>query len=76
MVTRVGVKKGSYYYTKNEVALYLFNYNELPPNFKTKEELYTLYGGAEKSHTKATKGAVADGWNFGGDSKELVDCFG
>ncbi|MBQ9103781.1 MAG: hypothetical protein IJY57_01685 [Clostridia bacterium] len=64
LTTRVGVKKGERYYSKNEVALYLFNYKELPPNFKTKDELYQLYPG---SQTNAVKIAVRNGYNFGGD---------
>lgn len=59
----VQVEKGKRYSTKEEVALYIHLYNELPPNYITKKE-------AEKRGWDSSKGnlwEVTDKMSIGGD---------
>lgn len=39
LTTRIHVKENLNYHTKNHVALYLYQYNELPPNYVLKSEV-------------------------------------
>jgi guanyl-specific ribonuclease Sa len=62
--TAAKVKKGQNYSTKNEVAAYIHEFKELPPNFITKKE-------AEKLGWDNSKGnlwKVTDKKSIGGDS--------
>ena len=57
------VKKGEHYSTKDEVALYLHIYGELPDNFITKNEASKLGWDSDKGNLWE----VADGMSIGGD---------
>ena len=62
--TRVRLEPGHYYYTTDEVALYIFEYHELPDNFITKNEANTDFAaGINSSHVTAMKYML----NIGGD---------
>ncbi len=55
-----GIKEGEYYYTKEDVALYIHLYGRLPRNYVTKSEAKQQYG----SNYKAMKA----GMRIGGDT--------
>ncbi|MDE1547671.1 ribonuclease domain-containing protein [Jeotgalibaca caeni] len=58
-----GVVEGEWYYQEDEVAEYLYLYEELPPNYLTKDEAEDL--GWEPS--KGNLWEVADGMVIGGN---------
>ena len=63
-ITKVEVKKGQNYSTKDEVAAYIHQFHELPPNYLTKIE-------AQKIGWDSSKGNlwdVTDKQSIGGDS--------
>ncbi len=57
------VEEDGWYSTKDEVALYLHIYGELPDNFITKDEAYKLGWDSDKGNLWK----VADGMSIGGD---------
>ena len=59
----VTVEEGEWYSSKEEVALYIYTYGELPDNYITKDEAYDL--GWDSS--KGNLWEVADGMSIGGD---------
>nr|WP_321292987.1 ribonuclease domain-containing protein [uncultured Trichococcus sp.] len=59
-----GVTQGQSYSTKDEVAAYIHQFNELPPNYLTKDEAEALgWDNAEGNLWEVT-----DGMSIGGDS--------
>lgn len=61
--TSSGVTEGQSYSTKDEVAAYIRQYNELPPNYLTKDEAEALgWDNAEGNLWEVT-----DGMSIGGD---------
>lgn len=58
-----GVSEGQSYSTKNEVAAYIHEFNELPPNYLTKDEAEAL--GWDNSEGNLWE--VTDGMSIGGD---------
>lgn len=58
-----GVTEGESYTTKNEVALYLATYKELPPNFITKKQAQALGWDSESGNLDE----IAPGKSIGGD---------
>lgn len=67
IATRVSVKKGESYEKKNEVALYLFKYKELPNNYRTKIEIKAMYNEGLIGSKQVVKLALMDGYSYGGD---------
>jgi len=63
VTVKVSVKKGQSYSTKDEVAVYINEYNELPPNYITKAEAQKL--GWDNSKGNLWK--VTDHKSIGGD---------
>ena len=61
--TSSGVTQGQSYSTKDEVAAYIHQFNELPPNYLTKDEAEAL--GWDNS--EGNRGEVTDGMSIGGD---------
>jgi len=59
IVTRVRVDENQHYESKNEVALYIYEYEHLPLNFITKDQSVQMFG----THIDA----VENGYNIGGD---------
>lgn len=58
--SRISVIEGDAYFTKEEVALYIYEYHDLPINFLTKGESDLLY--------PTYLDAISDGYNIGGDT--------
>lgn len=58
-----GLIEGNYYYSLEDVSLYLYTYEELPDNYITKDEAYDL-GWVSK---KGNLWEVAEGMCIGGD---------
>ena len=67
IATRVSVKKGEAYEKKNEVALYLFKYKELPDNYRTKTEIKAMYNEDVIGSDQVVKLALMDGYSYVGD---------
>lgn len=61
--TSSGVRQGQSYSTKNEVAAYIHQFNELPPNYLKKDEAEDL--GWDNSEGNLWE--VTDGMSIGGD---------
>jgi hypothetical protein len=59
----LGVEKDKAYSSKDEVALYIHTFNELPPNYLTKGEAIALGWDAEKGNLWD----VSDKMSIGGD---------
>ena len=63
IITSSGVTQGQSYSTKDEVAAYIHQFNELPPNYLTKDEAEALgWDNAEGNLWEVT-----DGMSIGGD---------
>jgi guanyl-specific ribonuclease Sa len=63
IITSSGVTEGQSYSTKDEVAAYIHQFNELPPNYLTKDEAENLgWDNAEGNLWEVT-----DGMSIGGD---------
>ena len=63
IITSSGVTEGQSYSTKDEVAAYIHQFNELPPNYLTKDEAEALgWDNAEGNLWEVT-----DGMSIGGD---------
>ena len=62
--SELSVDEDGYYYSKDEVALYLHTYGHLPDNFMTKKEAKKL-GWSGGSLEKYAPGMVIGGDNFG-----------
>ena len=63
IITNSGVTQGQSYSTKDEVAAYIHQFNELPPNYLTKDEAEALgWDNAEGNLWEVT-----DGMSIGGD---------
>jgi len=60
IVTTRRVKEGNAYYSKKDVALYIYSFEELPKNFITKAEAEDIYGNYAN--------AIKEMKNIGGDS--------
>ena len=63
IITSSGVTEGQSYSTKDEVAAYIHQFNELPPNYLTKDEAEAL--GWDNSEGNLWE--VTDGMSIGGD---------
>lgn len=63
IITSSGVTQGQSYSTKDEVAAYIHQFNELPPNYLTKDEAEAL--GWDNSEGNLWE--VTDGMSIGGD---------
>ena len=63
IITSSGVTEGQSYSTKDEVAAYIHQFNELPPNYLTKDEAEEL--GWDNSEGNLWE--VTDGMSIGGD---------
>jgi guanyl-specific ribonuclease Sa len=59
----LSIEKDQAYSAKSEVALYIHTYDELPPNYLTKDEAYALGWDAEKGNLWD----VSDKMSIGGD---------
>ena len=57
------IEKGEYYYSLDDVSLYLHTYGELPDNFITKDEAYDLGW----NNKEGNLWEVAEGMCIGGD---------
>lgn len=68
------VEKGNSYDTKDEVALYLHLYQELPPNYLTKKEAENLGWDNRKGNLwEVAPGASIGGSKFGNYEKRLPE---
>lgn len=70
------VEYGYDYYSDEEVALYLFVFRELPPNFLTKDEAYDLGWNASKGNLwQVAYGLCIGGDRFGNREGRLPDTY-
>lgn len=68
------IVRGEYYYTVDDVAYYLAEYDELPPNYMTKKEAETLgWISSEGNLWDVAPGAVIGGDRFGNYEKLLPE---
>jgi len=76
-VDETTIDESSYYYTANDVALYLYTFGHLPPNYITKNQAKEMGWVADKGNLwDVAKGMVIGGDYFGNYEDKLAEATG